>query len=162
MVTRGSHEHKPMVNFLGGLEFCWCCKFLKILMVSDKTIHKALRIHKKSMNKTHNRNFWFFTIYQNNKLALSLKNTHISLPCEDGHWRFSDLLNFSPSYVSHSFNSLSYSYTSEFHSLLTFSLISFSTGAESYLSESNVLSTCMSVILTCDDLDVEFIYLLFA
>ena len=37
-------------------------------MVSDKTIHKAFRI-KKTINKTHQRNFFFLTIYPNYTLA---------------------------------------------------------------------------------------------
>ena len=40
--------HKPMVELGGGgpqTLFFWC-KFLKILMVLDKTIHKAFKIHK--------------------------------------------------------------------------------------------------------------------
>ena len=35
--------------------FFFVCKFLKILMVLDKMIYKACRIHKKSMNETHSR-----------------------------------------------------------------------------------------------------------
>ena len=42
---RGSYVHKRMVKFSRAFQFFWC-KFLKILMVSDKTIHKAFRIHK--------------------------------------------------------------------------------------------------------------------
>ena len=35
-----------MVNILGGIPKMFVfCKFLKILMVSDKTIHKAFRTH---------------------------------------------------------------------------------------------------------------------
>ena len=49
MITRGSYVHKTMVRFLGAsrksIGFFCVCKILKILMVSDKTIHKAFRIH---------------------------------------------------------------------------------------------------------------------
>ena len=45
-----SYVHKPVVNFLGHPNF-FVCKFLKILMVSDKTIHKAFTIHKSSMKQ---------------------------------------------------------------------------------------------------------------
>ena len=39
-------------------------KFLKILMVSDKSIHKAFRIHKTLYNNPLKKTF-IFTIYQN-------------------------------------------------------------------------------------------------
>ena len=50
----GSYVHKPMVKFLGRRKFfvlfcfvlLFACKFLKILMVSDKTVHKAFEIQK--------------------------------------------------------------------------------------------------------------------
>ena len=45
---------------------------LKILMISDKTIHKAFRIHKILFkNKTYER-FCFFNIYQYYTLSLTL------------------------------------------------------------------------------------------
>ena len=47
MITRGSFVHtcKPMVKFQGPPKKVFC-KFLKMLMISDKTIQKAFRIHK--------------------------------------------------------------------------------------------------------------------
>ena len=58
MTTRGSYVHKTYDEILGASQTCYlifcCCKFLnKSLMVSDKTIHKASRIHQNSINKTH-------------------------------------------------------------------------------------------------------------
>ena len=47
--TRGSYVHKPiMVKFSGASQKCisFCCNFLKLLLVPDKTIHKVFRIHK--------------------------------------------------------------------------------------------------------------------
>ena len=44
--------------------FFFGCKFLKILMVSDKTIHEAFRIHKTLQTKPIS-DFLFFTSYQN-------------------------------------------------------------------------------------------------
>ena len=49
MITRGRYVHKPMVKFSRAswkIVFFCVCNFLKILMVSDKTIHNAFRIHK--------------------------------------------------------------------------------------------------------------------
>ena len=50
-ITRESFVHKPMVKFLGGsLKKSCFGKFLKVLLVSHKTIHKAFRI-KKTLHK---------------------------------------------------------------------------------------------------------------
>ena len=45
-------------NILGGMG----CHFLKLLMVSDKTIHKAFRLHKTAINKTH-KNLFSFSLF---------------------------------------------------------------------------------------------------
>ena len=73
MVTGSKYVHKfiqpiidqwTMVKFLGGvLNFFIFCKFLKILMVSDKTIHKAFRIHKTLQTKPIKDFFFSLTIY---------------------------------------------------------------------------------------------------
>ena len=52
----------------GGLQSVFF--FFKILMVSDKTIHKAYRI-KKTINKTHQRNF-LFSLFTQTILWLSI------------------------------------------------------------------------------------------
>ena len=68
MFTRAIHIHKPMVKLLGGgggvpNKFrCFLCKFLKIWMVSDKTITRLLEIIK--LSKTHVEIFFFLTIYE--------------------------------------------------------------------------------------------------
>ena len=47
MTTRGSYVHKPMVKIFGGIsKTLHFLQFSQTLMVSDKTIHKALRIDK--------------------------------------------------------------------------------------------------------------------
>ena len=47
MMTRGKyvHVHNSMVDFTGIPKMLVLCNFHKILMVSDKTIHKAFRTH---------------------------------------------------------------------------------------------------------------------
>ena len=57
MNTRGSYVHKPVLNFLGHPNFFF------ILMVLDKMIPKALRIHK-TINKRHQRIFNYAILYQ--------------------------------------------------------------------------------------------------
>ena len=74
MITRGSFVHKPMVKFLGASPpppFC-PTKFLKILMVSDKTIHMAIRINKTLYKQNPLEKIFIFTVYQNYSLALTL------------------------------------------------------------------------------------------
>ena len=56
-------------NSGGHPEMLVFCKFLKILMVSDKTIHKAFRIHKMLLENPF-REISIFTIYQNYTLDL--------------------------------------------------------------------------------------------
>ena len=60
MITRGSYANKPMVNSSGGggQKFV-LCKFLKILMVSEKKIHKAFRVHETLQTK-HIREILYF------------------------------------------------------------------------------------------------------
>ena len=70
MAARGSYVHNSMVKFLGGIpKMLVLCNFLKILMVSDKTIHKAFRTHttlkQNPLEKT-----LILTMYQNYTLAL--------------------------------------------------------------------------------------------
>ena len=70
MITRGSYVHKHMVKFSGAPSPGKCkdfCKFVKMLMVSDKTINKAFRIHKTLLEK-----FFIFTFYPNYTMALML------------------------------------------------------------------------------------------
>ena len=46
MATRGSYVHNSMVEFSGGIpKKLVLSNFLKILMVSDKTLLRAFRIH---------------------------------------------------------------------------------------------------------------------
>ena len=47
-------------------------KFLKILMVSDKTIHKTFRIHKTLQTKNKLEKFLIFTVYQKYMFILFL------------------------------------------------------------------------------------------
>ena len=46
MTTRGSYVHKHTLKFWGASSKFYFFPFLKMLMVSDKAIHKAFRIHK--------------------------------------------------------------------------------------------------------------------
>ena len=63
-----------MVKFLGGGggQTLFFANFLEILMVSDKTVHKAFRIHK-TLNKQNPLEKKKITIYQNYTLALTAK-----------------------------------------------------------------------------------------
>ena len=73
MTTRGSYVHKPtcMVTFWGASQKCYFfCNFLKILMVSDKAIHKAFRTHL-TISKSDLIIFFFSLMYQNYTLALT-------------------------------------------------------------------------------------------
>ena len=53
-------------HFRGHPEMLIFCNFLKILMVSGKTIHRAFRINKQIQSE-----IFFLTIYQNYTLALN-------------------------------------------------------------------------------------------
>ena len=72
------HNDNHMVKFLGASQKVFC-KFLKILMVSDKTIHKASRIHTAEIF-----NFHFFPkLYFGFKKTITANfcfNLHLVLP----------------------------------------------------------------------------------
>ena len=53
MATRGSYVHKSMVTHFWGIsKMLVLCNFLNMLMVSDKTIHRAFS-STNSLKKTH-------------------------------------------------------------------------------------------------------------
>ena len=73
MATRGSYVHKPMAKLGGGAfkKQKQNAFFSKYWMVSHKMIHKVLeyiKLYKQNQLEI----FFFFTIYQNYALALSL------------------------------------------------------------------------------------------
>ena len=70
MTTRESYVDKPMVKFSGVPWIFFVCKFLKVLIISNKTIHMAFRIHNIVQVKLIRKRF-YFTIYPNYALALS-------------------------------------------------------------------------------------------
>ena len=74
MATRGSYVHKPYgkKKWGGGIpKMLVLCNFLKILMVSDKMLHKAFRTHT-TLNKQNPLEKSFIFIYQNYTLALRM------------------------------------------------------------------------------------------
>ena len=71
MATRGSYVHNSMVKFEAILKMLVLCNFLQILMVSDKTIHKACRTHATLYKQNPLEKFLIFTIHENYTLALS-------------------------------------------------------------------------------------------
>ena len=78
MITRRKFVHKPMVKFLGASPIFFFFffgggggKFLKILMVSDKTTDKAFRIHKTLQTKPI-RPIYIFFFFIFTKTILSL------------------------------------------------------------------------------------------
>ena len=59
-----------MVKFLGASRNVTFLQFRKIMMVSDKSIHKAFRIHKTIYKQNlFKENFFIFTLYQNYTLG---------------------------------------------------------------------------------------------
>ena len=65
MAARGRYVHVHGKIFGGIPKMLVLCNFLKILMFSDKMIHRAFRTH-----TTHLKRILIFTIYQNYTLAL--------------------------------------------------------------------------------------------
>ena len=66
MTTRGSNVHKPIVKLLMGiLKMLVLCNFLKVLMVLDIAIHKALELIKLYTQNPIREEFFFFIIYPN-------------------------------------------------------------------------------------------------
>ena len=103
MATRGSCVHISMVEFSGGIpKNLVLCNFFRILMVSDKMIHRAFRTHTTLFKQNQSEIFFssIFTIYQNYTLALRhflsvcTLNKLQSLPCQlsklQGIWYFKE------------------------------------------------------------------------
>ena len=61
-----------MVKFYGGIQkILLLCNFLKILMVSDKTIHKVLELIQLCIKTKPTKEIFHLTIYQNYTIALT-------------------------------------------------------------------------------------------
>ena len=84
MATRGSYVHNYGKFFGGNLKMLILCNFLKILMVSDKIIHRALLVQLSKQNPLEK--IFSFTIYQNYTLACI---TGLKIHCFQ-HKRISD------------------------------------------------------------------------
>ena len=82
-------------NFRGHPKFFFFFNFLKIWMVSDKTIHRAFGIHKTLVFIKQNplEKIFIFTIYQNYTLALNYVLFSLNVFCSPSGTCFSDMFS---------------------------------------------------------------------